>query len=75
MNALILDDMKPLFKNGESYERFVAELTSRLGNDLSPIMADDQVIGSVLSPEATKDVMFERLAKSIRRNPGEETNE
>lgn len=69
MNPLILDQHRGLFKDSASYEAFIQILTEGLGHDLSPIMSDQHVLGAVLSAEATKEMLYERVIKRLSQRP------
>ena len=69
MSPLVLDECKPLFKDNAGYEEFVAWLVGKLGQDFAPVIAGKNVLGSVLSPEATKEVLYDRMIQRISESP------
>lgn len=69
MQRLVLDEHKNLFRDEESFDQFVKVLTNLLGQDFSPVIAEETVLGAVLSPEATKEVLYERMIRKISSSP------
>lgn len=69
MEALNLDEFTYLFRDSQSYEQFVQQIEHHLQGDFAPLMVRKTVIGSVLSAEATKEVLYERLIKTISKSP------
>lgn len=69
MNPLVLDECRSLFKDDTHYAEFVTWLTTKLGQDFSPVISDKKVLGSVLSPEATKEVLYNRMIQKISESP------
>ena len=70
MNPLILDEYRSLFRDDGSFEQFVQAVTSRLEHDLSPIISRERgVLGAILSPETTKEVLYERIIRRISESP------
>lgn len=70
MAVINLDKYEGLFKDAGSFQSFVLSFKSDLGSDLSPIVANHEVVGAIVSPEATKDVLCARLAKKLSDCPG-----
>jgi hypothetical protein len=69
MMPIVLDECRPLFRDDGRYEEFVAWLAKKLGKDFSPVLAGQKVLGSVLSPEATKEVLYDRMIQRISGSP------
>lgn len=69
MNPLVLDEHRALFKDDESFGQFIQILASRLGQDFSPVISNEKVLGAVLSPEATKEVLYERMIRRLSKSP------
>jgi hypothetical protein len=69
MNPLILDDYRSLFRDDASFDRFVQAVSARLEHDLSPVISKERVLGAILSPEATKEVLYERMIRRISDAP------
>ncbi len=69
MTPLVLDECRPLFSDDARYEEFVTWLIVKLGHDFSPVIAGQKVLGSILSPEATKEVLYERMIQRISECP------
>lgn len=69
MSPLVLDECKSLFRDDAGYEEFVSWLINKLGHDFSPVIAGKNVLGSVLSPEATKEVLYDRMIQRISESP------
>lgn len=69
MTPIVLEEHKNLFRDEQSYEQFVQLLASVLGQDMSLIMSRDQVLGAILSPEATKEVLYDRIIRKVSSSP------
>jgi len=69
MHPLVLDKHRNLFRDDESFGQFVQILTDRLSQDFSPVLSEQRVLGAVLSPEATKEVLYERMIRRISDSP------
>lgn len=69
MQKLVLDEHKNLFRDEESYDQFVKVLSNLLSQDFSPVIAEDTVLGATLSPEATKEFLYERMIRKISTSP------
>ena len=69
MNPLILDEYRPLFRDAGSFDQFVLAVTSRLVHDLAPVISNERVLGAILSPDATKEVLVERMIRRISSAP------
>lgn len=67
--AFNLDEYKPLFRDELSFQEFATALKKGLEQDLRPIVCGEQVLGSVLSAQGTKDVLYDRLIKRITERP------
>jgi hypothetical protein len=69
MMPLVLDECKPYFRDETCYEEFVTWLISKLGHDFSPVIARQRVLGSLLSAEATKEILYDRMIQRISESP------
>lgn len=69
MNLLVLDEHRALFKDDDCFSQFVQILATRLGQDFSPVISNQRVLGAVLSPEATKEVLYERMIQRLSNSP------
>jgi len=69
MSALILDEYEGLFRDHESFTKFVQVLEEKLRDDFSPVLSKAEILGAFLSSEATKDVIYDRLIQRMGRNP------
>ncbi len=69
MTPLVLDECRPLFRDDARYDEFVTWLIEKLGHDFSPVIAGQNVLGSILSPEATKEVLYDRMIARISESP------
>ena len=68
VNVIDLGRFKHLFKDESSYEEFVTGLRESLRYDLRPIMSNSEAVTS-LSAEGIKDVLYDRFARALSRNP------
>ena len=64
-----LDAYKHLFANEEAFQEFGKEFAESLEFDFRPIIHNGQVVGSTLSPEGTKELLYSKFAKRISENP------
>ena len=69
MKPLILDKLIHLFKDKSAFDQFVAAFGEAAQGDLSLVLVDNQSVGAVLSPEAAKEILYERLVKRIASSP------
>ena len=69
MRSLILDEHRNLFKDQESFDQFLQILATNLGQDSSLVLSGGRVLGTVLSPEATKEILYERMIRGISKSP------
>jgi len=69
MNALILEEYRDLFRDQEAFAKFVEEVRGKLENDFSPILLGSEVLGAFVSPEAAKEVIYERIIGRIAKEP------
>lgn len=69
MSPFVLDEHRGLFRDEESFARFVTLFSSQMGQDFSPVISGDAILGAVLSPEATKDFLYERMIRRMSSNP------
>ncbi|MEQ8791762.1 MAG: hypothetical protein RIC55_36200 [Pirellulaceae bacterium] len=69
MNAIALDQWKRLFRDDESFAEFVQGLESHSKHDMNILLSGNRVVGSLLSPEGTRNVLYERMLKRIAENP------
>ena len=69
MKPIVLDECRPLFRDDARYEEFVTWLIVKLGHDFSLVIAGQRVLGSVLSPGATKEVLYDRMIQRISESP------
>lgn len=70
MNALIMEEYRDLFKSPESFCEFVNAIREKSADDFSPVLSGQEVIGSIMSPEATKDFILDRLVRRLSKKPG-----
>jgi hypothetical protein len=69
MAVINLDKYEGLFKDPTSFQNFVSDFTSDLSSDLVPVIANHEVVGAIVSREATKDVLCARLVKKLSECP------
>ena len=69
MTPLVLNEYRDLFRDGSSFEHFVTILTKSFAHDLSPVIYNEDVLGTVLSPGATKEVLYERMIRRLSHSP------
>lgn len=69
MSPLVLDEHRKLFRDEASFREFVRILSQQLGKDLSPVISNEEVLGAMLSPEATKEMLSERMMRRIATSP------
>jgi len=67
--AIVLDRYKELFRDESAYEQFLALLRTAARAELAPVFSGDELLGTVLSPAGTKDVLYERFLKRISEKP------
>ncbi len=64
-----LDQHKDLFRNEAAFLQFAQMFGEALTHDLRPIMCGERIIGSSLSPGATKDYLYDRMVRRIAERP------
>ena len=64
-----IDVHKDLFRDENAFEEFAQFLFSSLQHDLRPIICKQKVVGSALSAEGTKEVLYDRMVKRIAERP------
>lgn len=64
-----LDQQKGLFRDEGAFLQFTKWLGESLKHDLQPIMCGERVIGSSLSPGATKEYLYERMIRRMAERP------
>ena len=69
MNPLVLDEYRNLFRDDSCFDHFVKSVSDRLEQDLLPIILKERVLGAILSPEATKEMLYERMIRRISQSP------
>lgn len=69
MNALILDEHRRLFRDDGAFEEYVQLIRDTLRDDFAPVVSDKEVLGAVVSPEAAKEMIFDRIAKRLAQHP------
>lgn len=69
MNPLNLDNCKPLFRDEGAYAEFLKILKQGL-SDFSPVISNEEVLGTFLSQEATKEILYERIVRRMANSPG-----
>jgi hypothetical protein len=67
--AVILDLYKGLFRDDTAYLEFVETFRTASRSDLAPVFFGDELLGSVLSPEGTKELLAERFLKRLSEKP------
>lgn len=65
MNSLILEEHRQLFKDDASFNKFVDSIGRSMTSDFATLISNEKVLGSVLSPEATKEFLYERMIRRI----------
>jgi len=68
-SALVLDQCRGLFKDDAAYEQFLALLRAAARSEMAPVFAGDELVGTVLSPAGTKEVLYERFLKRLSEKP------
>jgi hypothetical protein len=70
MQIFNFQDHLSRFKGKAEYESFVADFRRSLQQEDALVAADgSEVLGSILSPEAAKEVLYLRLRRTIAKNP------
>lgn len=69
MSAMIMEEYKGLFKDEESFLKFVEVFREKLADDFSPVLSNSVVLGAIVSSEAAKDYIYERIVKRIAKSP------
>lgn len=67
--AFILEEHKNLFKDESSYNAFLAAFKDATQKGLAVVLSGSDVIGAVLSPSCTKQVLMDRMVQSIAKKP------
>ena len=67
--GIVLDEFKQLFRDEASYAEFAGCMKKASQHDLAAIFSGNELIGTFLSPQATKDVLYERMLKRIAEKP------
>jgi hypothetical protein len=70
MPVLMLDELKGLFKDDASFRTFVQRLRDAMANNSMPlVLTDKEVLFTAISPEATHDMLCERIVNRLSENP------
>jgi len=69
-STIKLDDYRDLFRDSESFSKFINAFRKASSGDLTMLMASNEVVGSVMSPQATKDVIYDRMIQRMASKPG-----
>jgi hypothetical protein len=70
MQIFNLQDHLSRFKGKAEYDAFVADFRRSLQQEEALVAADgNEVLGSILSPEAAKEILYVRLRRTIASNP------
>ena len=71
MPVLVLDDFKSLFKDEASYLNLIQRFREALANHAMPlVLTNREVLFTAVSPEATHDLLCERIINRLSENPG-----
>lgn len=65
MTPIILE--QSMFRDSETYQEVIRRIR---GAHRSPVFAGQELLGTVLSPEASKQVLYEGLLKWVADEPG-----
>ena len=68
-STFMLENHRELFRDEASFDHFVEAVKAASSTDLALIFARHEIIGAVLSPQAAKQVLCERMVHSIAKNP------
>jgi hypothetical protein len=70
MPVLMLDELKGLFKDETSFQTLVQYFRDALANHGMPIvLTNKEVLFTAVSPEATQDMLCERIVNRLSENP------
>jgi len=69
MSAIFLDSYRNLFRDEIAYRQFVELFRKAVAKTATPVFADDELVGGVLSPEQTKDLVYDRILRRIAERP------
>lgn len=70
MAILMLDDLKSLFKDEASFRTLIQHFRDALENHGMPlVLTDREVLFTAVSPEATQDMLCERIVNRLSENP------
>lgn len=68
-SAFTLETHRELFRDAASFDAFIEAVKQASHKDMALILARHEIIGAVLSPQATKQVLSDRMVHSLARNP------
>ena len=70
MPVLVLDELKGLFKDETSFHTLVQRFRDALANNAMPqVLTDKEILFTAVSPEATQDLLCERIVSRLSENP------
>lgn len=61
MKIFDLGEYRYLFRDNEAFEDFVGVLRERTSESLTPVVIEQEVIGALLSSEATEKALMNRM--------------
>ncbi len=67
--AIKLDEYRHLFRDDAAFAEFAELLRGAMAADFRPIVANGNMIGTVLSAAGSKSVLGDRILRRIERNP------
>ena len=70
MPVLVLDELKGLFKDEASFRALIQQFREAMaGNSMPLVLTDKEVLFTAVSPEATHDMLCERIVSRLSENP------
>ncbi|MCA9262373.1 MAG: hypothetical protein KDA60_00930 [Planctomycetales bacterium] len=68
LEALVLDEYRELFKDDDAFAFFVDAFRSRI-SDWAPVLSKEEILGAVMSPEMTKEMLCGRIIQKLVQSP------
>lgn len=69
-SPMMLDEHKDLFKSEQAFEQFVERMNSSLADaPMLAVFSNKKLLFTVVSPDATKDVLYERILRQLSDDP------
>ena len=69
MTPLQLEECRAILDDDEIFERFIEWFIPRLKGDFAPIMYQHKVLGSFVSADITKEMIYDRITRRLLESP------